>query len=303
MLTALGSSKAPNAPVYGHVTCPDGLQMAYTDQGIGPVLLLLHGWGVDGSFFAPLQDRLAQSCRIVTPDLRAHGQTTAGDSELRFDTLAGDLHTLIETLDLGDVTLLGWSMGAMVAWRYIERQGTARLAGLVVEDMSPRIVNDEHWRLGVSSGMSLEASDHHGQGMISQWPDYAASFAPRMFARSVRETHPDLVQAAVEGMAAQTGADMSTLWDAMARQDFRAMLPAIDIPTLIVFGELSQVYGPESGAYLADLIPNAKALGFAHSGHAPHLEEPEEFARAVSNFVQTACKALDTRIHPEGRKS
>jgi pimeloyl-ACP methyl ester carboxylesterase len=68
-------------------------------------------------------------------------------------------------------------------------------------------------------------------------------------------------------------------------QDFRDELARIEQPSLIVHGAHSQLYGPDTAAYLAHALPDARAVRFDHSGHAPHLEEPELFNRLVRDFA------------------
>ena len=81
------------------------------------------------------------------------------------------------------------------------------------------------------------------------------------------------------------GQDMATIWSEMVEQDFREVVRNIHIPALIVGGAQSQLYGLAACEWLESAMPNARSSVFEHSGHAPHLEEPELFNKTLSRFV------------------
>lgn len=273
------------------VTLDDGTAMAVRVSGSGDPLLLVHGWAAHGGFFDGLADALSDSFSIIVPDLRGHGATGRGKGPLTMARLADDLHALLRVLDLRNAVAVGWSMGAMVLWSMIGRHGADRLAGLVTIDMSPRILNDADWTLGMQTGLDRTASAQIETAMRTGWPAYAAAFAPRMFARPENGQLPDILPWAVDQMAGNDADAMAELWGAMAETDCRDTLAGIRIPALVTYGALSQAYSPETSRHLAAAMPDARLKGFARSGHAPHLEEPDAFARAITDFareVQTA---------------
>ena len=118
----------------------------------GPPIVLLHGWACHGGYFAPQLKGLADRFRLIAPDLRGHRFSHQPGDAPDLATLAGDLQALLEALALPDPVLVGWSMGALVAFEFIRRQGSAHAAGLVVVDMTPRVVNDAAWDLGLLGG-------------------------------------------------------------------------------------------------------------------------------------------------------
>jgi pimeloyl-ACP methyl ester carboxylesterase len=269
----------------------DGNVMACAQSGTGPVILLVHGWAADGRLFAQLQAELSKEFRVITPDLRAHGSTPRGASPLTIENLAEDLWALIESQNLQEVTALGWSMGALALWRMIELHGHNRLAGLIVEDMSPRVLNDADWSLGMSNGLHHASSKRAVDAMIRDWPSYAKTFAPQMFSRHSAEPERTRLEHILQQLTERDGVAMAELWASMAQQDLRDALPHMNLPVLVTYGEHSEAYSPETSRYLVNTLPDAQRIGFASSGHAPHIEEPEEFCRAVTNF---ACRVGDT---------
>jgi pimeloyl-ACP methyl ester carboxylesterase len=117
---------------------PDGAAMSYAEEGAGAPVLLVHGWAGHGGFFQDLSKRLARTHRVLTLTLRGHPGSDQGQAPCTIETLADDLIHFFEALELKGVVALGWSMGAMALWAAAPKLGS-RLAGLIVEDMAPRL--------------------------------------------------------------------------------------------------------------------------------------------------------------------
>ncbi|RME62674.1 MAG: alpha/beta hydrolase [Alphaproteobacteria bacterium] len=261
----------------------DGGSMAYQDQGTGRPVIFLHGWAMRGGLFAEQAKRLAHAYRCLVPDLRGHGESSPLPSGQGVAALADDIAALIAHLALEGVVLCGWSMGAMVAWSLVERHGGARLAGLAIEDMTPRIPGAPDWAGGLKGGHSIAAARHAATAMRRHWRRSCPRLVSRIFAtgRSPMPSH----QAALAAASVADPESMAALWESLVAQDFRAFLPSLALPTLILFGSQSQLYGPQASAWLAENMPRAKAVAFPDAGHAPHLEEPDRFSHALAAFL------------------
>jgi len=96
-----------------------GGTLEFDDQGSGPVMVFLHGWSLGKEAFAKQRRELSDRYRVVVPDMRGHGDSKKFVEGDGIDTLAGDLEQLLVELDLTDVILVGWSMGALVAWQTV----------------------------------------------------------------------------------------------------------------------------------------------------------------------------------------
>lgn len=264
---------------------PDGAALSYADEGEGPPILLVHGWAAHGGFFSDLQRRLSRSHRVLTPTLRGHPGSDAGEAPLSIDTLAADLVHFAEALGLKNVAALGWSMGAMVLWAAAPALG-ARVASFIVEDMGPRLVAGADWSFGLSGGYGAGDVDATLKDIRADWPAYVSRFAPRMFAPRSREERPDLIDWAAAEMSNADPAAMAALWASMTAQDFRAALARIAQPTLVIHGGDSQVYPDGATAFVAAAAPNARRIVIPGAGHVPHLEAPEAFFNHVEAFVR-----------------
>ena len=263
----------------------DGAGMAYAEAGVGPAIVLVHGWAANGGFFADLAKRLSAHHRVISLTLRGHPGSDAGALPLTIETLADDIVDFTDALGLKSFTALGWSMGAMALWAAAPALG-ARLTGLVVEDMGPRLPNSADWPHGLSGGYNAADIDATLSEIGADWPAYVARFAPRMFAPTVRETRPELIDWAIAEMAKADGAAMASYWRSMAAQDFRATLARVPQRMLVIRGAESQVYPDGATAHIARIAPNAERVVIEDAGHVPHLEAPDQFFTHVEAFVR-----------------
>src|SRR5688572_12504971 len=107
------------------------IEIYYEDQGSGQPVVLIHGYPLDGhSWERQTRDLLDAGYRVITYDRRGFGRSSKVGSGYDYDTFAADLDTLVRTLDLRDVVLVGFSMGTGELARYVARHGHERVAKL-----------------------------------------------------------------------------------------------------------------------------------------------------------------------------
>lgn len=244
-------------------------------------VVLLHGWTMRGAIFDDLIARLPSSFACHAPDLPGHG--ALADREPSLAACAQTVADLIKTQDLQDVLLVGWSMGAAVAWRFLEAFGTDRIAGLMTVDMSPKLGSRPDWPHGLigQSEADLAATTER---MIADWRGMSEAIATTMFAS--REGAPGYTrQAALEQILANDPARMIAMWQAMTAMDYRPLIGRIGCPLLAACGARSRVYPASAAQWLAATAPRGEMHVFAESGHSPHLEEPQAFADRLVEFA------------------
>jgi len=222
--------------------------------------------------------------RVIAPDLPGHGRDRRPHTNLTIADLANALVDFLTTRDLRDVALLGWSMGATVAFDYIAKRGTDRITSLVVVDMSVRIVNDARWRLGLTSGLDARGAEIAADAMARDWPRYARRIAPSLFAPELAPDH-ELLAFAHETIAANDGKTLASLWRSLAAADHRDTLASITIPTLVIAGERSRLYRPEATRWVASQIRGSQHVVVPAAGHTPQMENPAAFNAALAAFL------------------
>ena len=265
-----------------YFTAPDGAQIAYNDKGSGRPLLLLHGLMAHREFFQ-FQAPLADSFRLIEVDLRGHGASWRAHERADVEQLAGDVAELCSHLDLHDAIGIGWSLGATVLWHVLTGPAAPRFAGSVIVDMTPRVLNNDEWGLGLSE----EVCDARAAAMRDDFGAFAAAAGEAIFAQPLQRRAQALAPWTAAEFARNDSEAIGAIWQSLVGQDVRPRLPRITQPALIVHGAQSGLYGSGTADYLAAALPEARALSFARSGHAPHIEQPEDFNQAVRAFAAT----------------
>ncbi|MGW3955402.1 alpha/beta fold hydrolase [Streptomyces sp. NPDC004752] len=258
----------------------DGQSVHFEDTGDGPPLLLVHGLGAPSAFFARSVTELAHDHRVITVDLRGHGATPKGAEPVTVDRCAADLQALAEKLDVRGLTLLGWSLGATVAYRYLDRYGTDRVTGLISVEQTPYLLSENGWQHAAFGGLDAAGAAEVDRLLSASDRATTAGLVRSFFAQGAtpaEELVDELTSAATD---CHIGAKRQ-LWQDVLRQDWRGRLPSLGVPVLFLHGALSQVYPSAVGTWLATVVPGARLELFERSGHLPFLEEPERFHRAV----------------------
>jgi pimeloyl-ACP methyl ester carboxylesterase len=262
---------------------PDGLPLHYEVRGEGETVVLVHGWTMNAEYWWQKNvESLAESHHVVTVDLRGHGDSGKTDDNHTIPHYAGDVHHVLDALDLTDVTLVGWSMGAAVAMSYVDQFGEDRLRSLCLVDQSPYFYSEDGWEYPAFGEFSpealagiLEALQADRSGLVK------GELLPSFFVETPAAETVDEMYA--ETMKTPTSVAVAML-EELCRHDFREVVPEIAVPTLLVYGEQSAVF-PGAGAWMHEQIPDSELLLFEASSHCPFWEEPERFNRELAEFV------------------
>lgn len=234
-----------------------------------------------GAVFDDLITRMGPGFDCVAPDLPGHGTATGQPPAV--EACADMVAELLKGYPAEPVTVVGWSMGAAVAWRYIARFGTARIRSLVTVDMSPKILPSPNWPHGLKC-QTAETVAASTRRFAEDWPGAAPGIARTMFATPAGAPGFSCIDA-LRTILAQDPDNMRALWDDLVALDLRDVIAGIDVPYLVCSGAHSRVYPASASDWIAATAPDARRQVFDRSGHSPHLEEPGEFASVLSRFV------------------
>ena len=254
----------------GNVRTNDGVNLYYEEAGSGKPIVLIHGGGSSLVWWRRNFTALGERFHVVAVDTRGRGRSDRTDWGHRTARYAKDVHDLIESLGLYDVTLVGWSIGARTCYSYLELFGRHRLRGVVIVDETVHI--SVHKRPDPGSDPQAEESNE----------DYYRRMVLGLFGpENAKRITEDEMAWMLEGRDDQPG--VQTLGDDYRAQDWRPFCPTIDLPVLVTTGRHSGAY--PGCVYAAEHIPGARLVVFESSGHALFYEEADKFNRVVAEFV------------------
>ena len=234
------------------VTTEDGAQIFYKDWGVtGSPVLLSHGWPLNADAWEAAALFLAEhGHRAIAHDRRGHGRSSQSWHGNEMNTYADDLATLIETLDLTNLTLVGHSTGGGEIVRYIGRHGTARIAGLVLVGAVPPLMlqgPDNPEGLPVATFDAIRAGEAGDRSQL--YRDLAdGPFFGHNRDRAVSQGVRDAFW--LQSMSCGHRAAYECI-AAFSATDFRPDLAKVDVPTLIIHGSDDQIVPLEVGGQRA----------------------------------------------------
>lgn len=262
----------------GFVTANDGVRLYYEDAGSGKPVFLIHGGGLSMGWWSKQVPVLSRRFRVIAADTRGNGRSDKTPWGHRTARYAMDVREIIESLGLHEVTLVGWSIGARTVLSYIELFREYRLKGVVLVDEVPSI--EVH-----------DPPDDPPEPDVDSPPADETERKRRQF-RSMfvsYDVSDEELDSLLEESRENTPAQGITLGPDYHAQDWRPLLPSIDLPVLITTGAKSGAF--PGCKYMYEHIPGARMEVFERSGHALFYEEPDRFNAVVSEFVDS--------LHPD----
>jgi 3-oxoadipate enol-lactonase len=256
----------------------NGINLAYTDQGRGTPVVLLHAFPQNRTMWGPQIEALSKTHRVIAPDFRGFGESDAPQGPCTLDQFADDVAGLLDHLAIQRAVLAGLSMGGYTAFAFY-RKYRDRVKGLVLADTKAQADTEE----GRAGRLAMaQTARTTGAGAV------ADLMLPKLLSPAALQAKPELVRqvrARIEqtGVGGIAGAQM-----AMAdRPDSVPLLAKIACPALVITGELDGPTPPADGQLMAGKIPGARLEIIPQAGHLSNLEQPEAFNQAVLNFLHT----------------
>jgi esterase len=278
-----------SAPVADEIIEMRGLRFHYRDwqskRAGAPDLVLLHGYTSHARSWDSFAEAMTDRYRVLALDQRGHGESGWAPAD-RYGVadMADDLAAFVAALGLSRFSLLGLSMGGMVAMEYAGRR-PPELARLVIVDIGPEIMTAgaERIRTGVRTSDVFESRE--------------AAFK---LARAANPRPPEAHHRHRVDYSLMRTEDGKWTWRydraLRAPDTLRPRNPeaawkscaAIAVPTQLIRGELSDILSAEVAARMIETIPDARFDLVKNSGHAVPLDAPEGFLEAVRGFLAGA---------------
>ena len=251
------------------ITTRDGTQIYYKDWGSGPPVVFSHGWPLSSdSWEAQMLFLASHGYRCIAHDRRGHGRSSQPWDGNEMNTYADDLAALMDTLNLKNAVLIGFSAGGGEVARYIGRHGSKRLAkAALVASVPPLMLKTA----ANPAGLPIEVFDGIRAGALADRSKLYQELASGPFfgfnRPGAKVSQGMIDHFWLQGMQAGHKNALDCI-KAFSETDFTADLKKFDVPTLILHGDDDQIV-PIGASALASskLVKNAKLVIYPGAPH------------------------------------
>lgn len=273
------------------ISTNDGVNLHYFEAGEGQPLVMIPGWSQTAQQFKHQIEHFKENYRVIAIDMRGHGESDKPEHGYRLPRLAKDVHDVLTALDLQEVILLGHSVGCSIIWSYWELFGAARLQKLILVDQMSFIFANPSWsdEERQNAGAILDAEALFGTVNALAGPEGEAlthGLVSGMMSPQISEEAKAWILAQNFKMPRQHAAK---LLYSHATQDWRDVLPRINLPTLVIGGRISFIPW-QSVAWVASQIDGAQLEIFEADERGQHFmftENAEKFNKLVGEFIKS----------------
>ena len=249
--------------------------------------MFVHGFGCDQNMWRHVVPAFESTHRVVLMDLVGAGGSDASDFDPEryssLDAFAAGIIEVVRELDLRDAVLVGHSVSAMLV-AMTQLAEPARVASLVMVAPSPRYIDEP----GYVGGFGAEDIDELLESLASNYLGWSETMAPAIMGNADR---PDLGEELTESFCRMHPAIAQVFAEATFRSDSRALLPQIDVPTLVLQCTDDLIAPVVVGEYVADQVPQGSLELLEATGHCPHLSDPASTTEAIAAFVNDLVSA------------
>lgn len=263
------------------------IELHYEDKGTGQPIVLIHGYPLDGNSWEGQTPALLDAgYRVVTYDRRGFGKSSQPSTGYDYDTFAADLNTVVETLDLRDAILVGFSMGTGEVARYLSTYGSGRVAkAAFLASLEPYLaVTDDNPDGAAPLSFFEGISETVRKDRYAFFTDFYADFfnldenlGTRVSEEAVRNAW---------NVAAGAGSIASAAAPLTWPTDFRADIPRIDVPTLIVHGTADRTLPIDAtGRRFAEALPAATYVEIDGAPHGLLTTHTTEVNKVLLDFL------------------
>ncbi len=262
------------------------IELHYEDHGSGQPVVLIHGYPLSGRAWDKQVPALLEAGhRVITYDRRGFGQSSQPVVGYEYDTFAADLAALLDHLDLWDAVLVGHSMGTGEVTRFLGTYGSARVSkGVLVAPIPPFLLQTSD----NPDGVPQSVFDGFVQAAQADMPAWMKGFLDNFYnVDTLRGT-------LISDQAYQASWNLATSASAVAAvaciptwaTDFRADLPKLDVPILVVQGDADQVLPlDKTGKRLPGLIEDVQLVVIEGGPHAIPWTHAEQVNTALLDFL------------------
>jgi non-heme chloroperoxidase len=282
----------PLIPAFDEVVridCHDAGSLHVIARGDGPPVVFAHGVTLSSRVWAKQFETFpAAGFRAIAFDGRGHGESTVGETGHSIENLAEDVRSVLETLDLHNVVLVGHSMGGMAVQAFAVHHpdvAKERVSGLVLMSTAPRTVTSDARR--VRGGLERATVAVPNVAALMRQRNLGLLIARLGFGDVPNPSH---VEATRQMLASCSRATIREASRALLSFDVTAGLPCVDVPSLVLVGTADILTPPRDARQIAALLPDARLVELTGAGHMLMYERTDEVDRLMIDFARECTR-------------
>jgi non-heme chloroperoxidase len=265
----------------------DTIELYYEDHGKGAPVVLIHGWPLSGAAWEKQVPALLEAgFRVITYDRRGFGKSGRPVTGYDYDTLAGDLNTVMTKLDLKGAALVGFSMGGGEVARYLGTFGSGRVSKAVfISAIPPFLLKTPDNPEGVDGNVF----DGIRAGIAADRPAFLTQFFANFYnldvlrGKWISEEAVRLSWTIAAGASPTGTLKCVTAW----LTDFRKDLAGIGIPVLTVHGGADRIVPlPASGKRMPEAVKGSELKVIEGGPHGLNWTHADELNRELVRFLR-----------------
>ncbi len=266
----------------------DEVKLYYEDYGQGKPVILIHGWPLNHEMWEYQINTIVESgFRCIAYDRRGFGLSGKPWNGYNYDQFAADLKSIIDKLELKDITLIGFSMGGGEVIRYLSKYGSEKIAkAVLISSVIPFLLKTPDHEEGVPA----EIFDEMVAGIKKDRPAFMKAWGKQFYSagaempRTISNEIADWTQTHALVASSKASIDCIT---AFSQTDFRNEIKALTMPTLIIHGDEDKIVPIKTTSEkLAKLTPQAEYIVYKGSPHGLFISNKDKLNEDLIKFLK-----------------
>jgi 3-oxoadipate enol-lactonase len=254
-----------------------GLNVVESGEGNKLPIIFIHAFPLCNRMWDKQVEALEKKYRVIVYDLRAFGYSEYGDGHFTMDSHVSDLISIIDSLKLEKPVVCGLSMGGYVLLRALELYHN-KFKGAILSDTkaesdnNPTKIKRAEQIQMIKNGQREQFAENFVKGAMSEANIAAKPEVAAFIKEMISWQKPETIEGALLTIAART--------------DTTESLEKVDLPMLVVVGKEDKLTPPEFSRIIYGKTKNSDMVTIPDAGHLPNLENPEEFNKALLDYLK-----------------
>lgn len=250
--------------------------LPYKVSGTGDPIVFIHGLFGKSDDYKKVINEISKNYCCISFDLRGHGDSKA-EVGFNLEQFTKDCKELIDFLNLKNFSMLGYSTGALVIFNYIKQFGCDNIYKLIFVDITPNIINESDWSLGLYRGEYTTKDLHKDLSIMERdFFKFYSYFTYRNMTK-YNEKKPYNSQATLLskilsrlliGKKSKVQKMTKEIWKDISTYDFRSVLCKIKVSTAFFYANPGSLFSPKTAEFMKNEVKGSITVPFNNASHA-----------------------------------